>query len=114
MRDFKESRPNLNVGGIVLVSGFSEPLPGLPQLDEFLATAGNLARIRKTVLHRIVIAARDDSIVPYALTSRLAQRLRAHLVTVDRGGHFLGSDGFTEFALAYEHLKTMTLNRKRK
>jgi hypothetical protein len=95
------------IGGIVLVSGFSEPLPALPQLDEF--TAGtSLATIARMAPQRHVIAARDDAIVPYAFAARLAERLQARLHKVDRGGHFLGSDGFTEFPLVYRQLRAMT------
>lgn len=92
------------VGGVVLVSGFSEPLPGLPQLDEFALCQGKLGSIGALAGRRTVIAARDDGIVPYAATQRLAGHLDARLVTVDRGGHFLGSDGFREFPLAYDEL----------
>lgn len=102
-----------NVGGMVLVSGFAEPLPGLPQLTEFVTGVGNLTVLSGRVTHRTVIAARDDSIVPYASSARLAQQLRADFVPVERGGHFLGSDGFTEFGLVYEHLVSMARSESR-
>lgn len=99
-----------SVGGFVLVSGFSEPLPQLPQLDPFIAPADVLERARAIAARRTVIAARDDAIVPYESTWRLARQLQARFVTVDRGGHFLGSEGFTEFGLVYEHLVAMASN----
>lgn len=104
------SRTETTVGGIVLVSGFSEPLARLPQLDAFIASADMVERARRIASHRTVIAARDDAIVPYEATARLARQWQADLVTVDRCGHFLGSDGFTEFGLVYRRLLAMALS----
>ncbi|SDC71070.1 hypothetical protein SAMN05428966_102166 [Massilia sp. PDC64] len=92
------------IGGIVLVSGFDAPLPGLPQLDGFVASPARLDRIKDLAPCRSVIAARDDTIVPYVLTRHLAEHIGAEFITVEKGGHFLASDGFVEFPLVYQTL----------
>lgn len=94
-------------GGMVLVAGFAEPLRGIPELDGFVAGLGALEDLRQTVARRTVIAAADDEVVPHAATQRLAARLDAQFVTVERGGHFLGREGYTEFPLVYERLAAM-------
>ncbi|MET0982131.1 MAG: alpha/beta hydrolase [Telluria sp.] len=94
-------------GGVVLVAGFAEPVPGLPELDGFVDGVGSLEQLRETVRHRSVIASRDDEAVPHAVTHRLAERLDAEFLTVEQGGHFLGCEGFTEFPLVYAQLSAM-------
>jgi predicted alpha/beta hydrolase family esterase len=103
--------PTGRIGGVVLVSGFREPLPGLPQLDGFVAHAERLDPIRDLAPRRSVIAARDDTIVPYVLSQHLAANIDAEFVTVEKGGHFLASDGFVEFPLVYEKLAAHMRNR---
>ena len=62
-------------------------------------------------LQRVVIGALDDPIVPYTYTDSLAKSLDAKMVTVAKGGHFMGSDGFTEFPLLLDELSI--LNREK-
>jgi len=57
--------------------------------------------------HRAVIAAIDDSIVPHAFSKELADSLDATSIPVERGNHFLGSDGFTEFLPVLEELQKL-------
>ncbi|KQQ89243.1 hypothetical protein ASF77_11370 [Massilia sp. Leaf139] len=94
-------------GGMLLVAGFMAPVPGLPALDGFSADLGPIGELRTRVRRRTVIASRDDASVPYAMTQELAARLDADFVTVERGGHFLGREGFTAFPLVYERLAAM-------
>ena len=95
------------VGGLVLVSGFVDPLPDLPDLDPFTAPAIAFERIIRRTEHRTVIASRNDPIVPYAHTVRLQQALDATLLTVEQGGHFLASDGFRRHPLVDRALRQM-------
>lgn len=95
------------IGGIVLVSGFVDPLPQLPQLDGFTSGELDLERIADVATRRVVVAARDDTIVPYRLSETLARALRAPLLSVDNGGHFLASDGYRELPIVYEALMQM-------
>lgn len=95
------------IGGFVLVSGFNAPLPALPQLDAFVVPDLDTSRLVRMAAQRIVVAAEDDAIVPYASSRRLAETLDARLVSVARGGHFLGSDGYTQFPLLLELIEGM-------
>ncbi|WP_207401608.1 RBBP9/YdeN family alpha/beta hydrolase [Phytopseudomonas dryadis] len=95
------------VGGAVLVSGFAEALPALPQLDAFTSRPLDFAALRGRIGKRSVIAAQDDPIVPYPLSARLADKLDAKLVTLEQGGHFLASDGFVQLPQALDALLAM-------
>lgn len=95
------------IGGFVFVSGFSDSVATLPQLDEFTDKPLDFDRIIGISPCRSDIASLDDSIVPYEHTERLSRLLGSNLRTVGNGGHFLGSDGFTQLPEAYEELAAM-------
>ncbi len=76
------------IGGFILVSGFSSLPSGTlsKQLDPFIKDPVDYEHLRKMA----------------------AKSLDAKMVTVAKGGHFMGSDGFTEFPLLLgelSHLK---------
>lgn len=87
------------LGGIVLVAGFFEPVAGLESLDSFTAPVLCFETLRAKIHSRAVLAARDDSIVPFALTQNLAQNLAADLMIYEKGNHFMDSDGFTSLPI---------------
>lgn len=92
-------------GGIIMVSGFSEPVPTLPELDAFTAAPPvNLASLTG-IAHRAVIASLNDEIVAPEYSLRLSQRLVAPLYGLPDGGHFLDRDGFDMLPLAETLLK---------
>ncbi|MCB5191703.1 alpha/beta hydrolase [Methylobacillus arboreus] len=89
-------------GGMILVSGFAEPLSFLPALDVFTAVPLDSEHIIRLVPKRIVMAAQDDNIVPYPYSLRLAEKLRAEWELFEKGGHFMAQDGFSEFPALYD------------
>ncbi len=99
------------IGGVILVSGFSEPLERLPKLNEFVEERYAPDKIIRMTNHRFVIAARDDKIVPYELSRSLSRELQATLITLDEGGHFMESDGFTELPVVHETLSEVFSRR---
>lgn len=99
LRYLESATINERIGGYILVSGFNGSLPTLPQLDSFKKIGIDYKRLVQITGNRVVIAALDDASVPHALTEKLAESLDANFISVERGGHFLDSDGFTEFPL---------------
>lgn len=85
-----------SLGGVVLVSGFVDPVPGLPELDPFTTPPLDVEGIARRIRLRHVIGSDDDAIVPPGLTARLARRLDAPLTIVPSAGHFLAQDGHLE------------------
>ncbi|GAA1773650.1 RBBP9/YdeN family alpha/beta hydrolase [Kocuria aegyptia] len=92
------------LGGLVLVAGFTGRLEGVPLLDEFLAEDVDLSAVRAGVRRRLVLRSDDDPTVPPAATEALAERLDAPVRVVPGAGHFCGSDGVTRLPAVLEAL----------
>lgn len=104
---------NQKVGGIVLVSGFAEPLPIFNQISEFQQLAGfteneiDFEHIKKVTQNRIIIASDNDPIVPEKSSRNLAEHINSQYHLIREGGHFLESDGCLELPVVYEVLNNM-------
>lgn len=105
LRFLEGTQDATTIGGYILVSGFNDSLSILPQLDSFKKPSIAYGKLVQMTNNRVVITAIDDSIVPHALSKGLADSLDAKFIPVERGGHFLGSDGFTEFPLVLDELE---------
>jgi len=112
LRHLDSTPQNTRIGGYILVSGFNDRLPALPQLDAFVAPDLDHARLIGMTRHRIVIAAVDDPIVPFALTRDLAAAVASSFLPVERGGHFLASDGYRQFPLVLQELERAAQSRR--
>ncbi|MGW9019166.1 RBBP9/YdeN family alpha/beta hydrolase [Priestia megaterium] len=99
--------PLPDLGGFILVSGFSEQLSSLPSLDPFTVKKVDNQRIISATNSCAVIAAKDDYIVPCELSQNLSKQLDASFSPVEKGGHFLEDDGFITFQLVYDILNNM-------
>lgn len=105
LRYLESAKRNEGIGGYILVSGFNDSLPVLPQLDGFMKPEIDYGKLVQITRNRVVIAALDDATVPHTHSEKLAESLDAKLISVERGGHFLDSDGFTEFPLVLSELE---------
>ena len=83
------------LGGLVLVAGFTEPLEALPELDGFLATDVDVERVATSIGERTVLRSDTDPFVPPEASDDLARRLGARLQVHPRAGHFMTEDGVT-------------------
>lgn len=90
------------VGALVLVAGFVDKLPALPELDGFIEKGVNLAGIRERVGSLTIIRSDEDPYVPIGHTDRLARLLDTSPVVVPGAGHFLAADGVTSLPLVLE------------
>ncbi len=98
---------NSMIGGLAMVSGFTSPLPELPQLDSFVANQINFKKLIHMVPKRVVLGSPQDPIVPYTLTEQLAKELESEIYPIDNAGHFLASDGFKTFPKLLQILLNM-------
>lgn len=103
--DSKSVDSNAKIGGYILVSGFCEHVKGLEMLDSFVDVKLNFDKLRKIAQNRLVISARDDSIVPTDFSYTLAQRLDSDFIQTRIGGHFMQTEGYTKMPLILEQLK---------
>lgn len=83
------------LGSLVLVSGFLEPLPALPQLDAFISGSSRISGIAERVDRLTVVRSDDDAYVPPGHTDRLAAKLGVTAHVLNGRGHFLADDGVT-------------------
>ncbi|GGM14804.1 RBBP9/YdeN family alpha/beta hydrolase [Nakamurella endophytica] len=91
-----------SAAGVVLVAGFAEPLASVPELASFLAeplAPDACRRIADRVPVRRMIRSDADVFVPADASDRLAAAIGAPVTVVPGAGHFMGSDGVTEFPL---------------
>lgn len=90
---------------LVLVAGFTDPLPALPELDSFIGDGCDVARLREHIDQIVVLRSDNDSLVPPPLTDRLAESLGVVAEVVPGAGHFLAAEGITSFPEAHSALQ---------
>jgi predicted alpha/beta hydrolase family esterase len=105
--------PQPKIGGLLLVSGFHQPVPGYSLINPFVAHALQPEQLIALTPQRVVIAAQDDPVVPHDLSQHLSEKLQARIISLPQGGHLLGSDGFTQFQQVYEILGNMLSSNDR-
>ncbi|WP_307073515.1 RBBP9/YdeN family alpha/beta hydrolase [Arthrobacter pascens] len=93
------------LGGLVLVSGFTGALKSLPVLDEYLSTDVDAERIAKNIGVRAMVRSDADAFVPAAASDELAQRLNAELHIRPGAGHFLTEDGVSALSIVLDLLR---------
>ncbi|MFF7938557.1 RBBP9/YdeN family alpha/beta hydrolase [Nocardia gamkensis] len=84
------------LGHLVLVSGFLDPLPALPELDAFIESGCDVSTIPAHVDRLTIFRSDKDDYVPIAHTDRLAGLLGVPSRVIPGAGHFLADDGLTE------------------
>ncbi|MBU4213433.1 MAG: alpha/beta hydrolase [Actinobacteria bacterium] len=99
------------LGGLVLVAGFTGRLDSIPALDEYLAEDVDTAGVRAHARTRVVVRSDDDPYVPAASTEALADRLGAELHVVPGAGHFMAEDGVSSLALVRDTVLRDTPSR---
>jgi predicted alpha/beta hydrolase family esterase len=81
------------LGTLVLVSGFVDPLPALPELDAYIQDGCDVERLRDHIGRLVILRSDADPYVPPEHTDRLATLLGTTAEVVPGAGHFLESDG---------------------
>lgn len=93
------------LGGLVLVSGFTGALKSLPVLDKYLSADVDAERIAKNIGVRAMVRSDADAFVPTAASDVLAERLKAELHIQPDAGHFLAEDGVQNLPLVLDLLR---------
>jgi len=94
-----------DAAGVIMVAGFSDNVPPLPELDAFMSAPFDASCIVQRLPHRAVIASLNDDIVPPALSLKLSQQLNAPFYALPDYGHFLSRNGITELPLVLQLLR---------
>ncbi|WP_188552130.1 RBBP9/YdeN family alpha/beta hydrolase [Sediminivirga luteola] len=96
LRYLSSLRTDWNLGGLVLVSGFTRKLPALPELDGFITSGLDVSTVRQRVQKIPVLRSDNDGLVPSAFSDELATLLGVKAHVQSGAGHFLAEDGVTE------------------
>ncbi len=99
------------LGGLALVAGFCEEVPGIPEVDHFVARPLDPDAVAARTLRRHVVVADDDPVVPRSLTETLARVLDADLTVVEGAGHFVARGGFDRLPALEDVLDSWTVER---
>ncbi|MBT2546913.1 alpha/beta hydrolase [Arthrobacter sp. ISL-65] len=94
------------LGGLVLVAGFTRPLEALPELDGYLATDVDVERLARSIAERTVIRSDTEPFVPPAVSDDLATRLDARLQVHPGAGHLMAEDGVTTLPAVLDLLRS--------
>ncbi|HBF65549.1 MAG TPA: serine hydrolase family protein [Clostridium sp.] len=103
-------KKGLKIKGAILVSGFMDENPMEVQkegLIEFVDGEIDVDKVKCLIPHRVMLTAVDDDIVPMEATKKMAEKLDIRLIVLDKGGHFIDRDGFTEFPQVLELLEEL-------
>ncbi len=100
-------KASVPIGGVVLVSGFDQPIPGFSFLDEFTAEMLDYKLLSEIIPNRAVVSAMDDPIVPHEFSRTFAKRFGAVFYEAETGGHYLDACGITTLPIVYDALSQM-------
>lgn len=81
------------IGGVVLVAGFAEPLPTLPELDDFTVGPWDDRKIMEAVDKMILVSSDNDDKVPFYMAENMQKRFGAELRVLHRAGHINEKSG---------------------
>ncbi|MFI0780087.1 RBBP9/YdeN family alpha/beta hydrolase [Streptomyces sp. NPDC021212] len=90
------------LGTLVLVSGFVDQLPALPELNSYIGDGCDVEELTHHVDRLTILRSDADPYVPPGHTDRLAGLLGISAEVVPGAGHFLASDGVTSLREALE------------
>ena len=106
---FLESLPaGQRVGGVVLVSGFSESLGTIPEIENFFENRVDYEKIKLHCSNFIVINSDDDPYVPMEKGEILRDNLNAKLIVLHEAGHINMGTGYFQLPIALEELIKIT------
>ncbi|MFV7500536.1 RBBP9/YdeN family alpha/beta hydrolase [Acinetobacter pittii] len=94
-----------NIGGMILVSGFSGLISDSSVLNSYITKSKVDTDYFKDTKKKLVYLSDNDDLVPPKLTIELAKEIDAPYITVPNGGHFLGREGYTKFPQLVDSLK---------
>lgn len=99
-----------NIKGLFLISGFSEPLDNLPELNHFInQTKVEFENINAE--HIVTIGGDNDPVVDINATHRLSHLLNTETVALHHDGHFQDSDGYFTFEFLKNQITTILSNK---
>ena len=103
---YLESLEGKKVGGVVLVSGFPEPII-YEELNSFFTKPLDYQRVKKATDKIVAIHSDNDPHVPLKNGEILKEKIGAKLVIIPNAGHLNSGDGFGKLPIALEAVLEM-------
>lgn len=97
------------IGGYLLISGFTEEQETLPELKAHTDFIFDYANLKSLSDNRVSIISSNDAIVSPQSSRTLANLLETEVITVENAGHFLDREGFSEFPLILKVLNALSI-----
>lgn len=101
LRFLETLKKGQEIGGAVLVAGFSDNL-GFKELDSFFTQPINWDKIRTHCKNFVAIHSDNDPFVPLKHRDIFKKELKAEVVVQHNMKHFSGDDGVTELPIALD------------
>lgn len=95
------------VGGALLVAGFAEPHPDMPELDSFTSEYWDDEHIRRSSNLITLISSDNDPRVPLEAGRRMSQRFSAKLTILHDAGHINEKSGHLQVPEILTELRRM-------
>lgn len=95
------------VGGVVLVSGFVQPVQSTQNISSFTSTQLDYKSLIKNINHITIISTRDDKIAPYKLSEDLSNNLDAKFILEQGGKIKSGKADYVSPRVIYNETKLM-------
>ena len=93
---------------LFLIAGFKNKLPALPELNTFIEQIKIDDEIlRLAIGHRFIFFSNNDPFVPAPFCIQLGHLMNAQMKEVKNAGHFMASDGFSEFPQLWDTLSVL-------
>lgn len=106
LRYLEAAPQNINVGGVILVSGPSEKNEN-SKLNSFFEKSFDFPTIKSKVKKLCIIHGDNDPLVSSSNAKFLSERLNCELIIVPNGGHLNGASGWLALPQALDTLKMM-------
>ncbi|WP_018543735.1 RBBP9/YdeN family alpha/beta hydrolase [Streptomyces sp. LaPpAH-108] len=95
LRHLSTLRGDWRLGTLVLVSGFVDPLPAIPELDAYIADGCDPTPLAARIDHLTILRSDADPLVPTSHTDHLATLLGTTAQVIPGAGHFMADEGIT-------------------
>ncbi|WP_327110106.1 alpha/beta hydrolase [Nocardia sp. NBC_01730] len=106
LRNLRSLADPWHLGVLVLVSGFIDQLPALPDLNSYIGDGCDVAGLGNHIGRLTIVRSDADPYVPPDHTDRLASLLGVSAKVVPGAGHFLASDGITSLPEVLEAIES--------
>ncbi|MDL2341653.1 MAG: alpha/beta hydrolase [Patescibacteria group bacterium] len=107
LRYLESLTENEQVGGALLVAGFAEPLPNLPELNSFTENYWSDEKVKAHTKQLAIINSDDDPAVPLINGEHVRDRFDAELILVQNAGHINEKSGYFQVPFVLDKLKRM-------